>query len=156
MRQNSKTGLAQVNKNRNLQNRVGIQMSQIQMVEIKETAKERRNRKSKAVDEKSNVNKDSWVSSVGTVTPWQIRLEQSSFRGRTLTETRWRRSDSETTDMWLAAKGNWLFGSMGGIIAAVEFWLFRLGAISILPANWAEARSKGNRGGLEAESKARA
>jgi hypothetical protein len=28
-------------------------MSQIQMVEIKETAKERRNRKSKAVDEKS-------------------------------------------------------------------------------------------------------
>jgi hypothetical protein len=31
-------------------------MSQIQMVEIKETAKERRNRKSKAADEKRNVN----------------------------------------------------------------------------------------------------
>jgi hypothetical protein len=45
-----------VNKNRNLQNRVGIQMSQIQMVEIKETVKERRNRKSKTVDEKRNVN----------------------------------------------------------------------------------------------------
>jgi hypothetical protein len=45
-----------MNKNRNLQNRVGIQMSQIQMVEIKETAKERRNRKSKATDEKRNVN----------------------------------------------------------------------------------------------------
>jgi hypothetical protein len=56
MRQNSKIGFAQVNKNRNLQNRVGIQMSQIQMVEIKETAKERRNRKSKAADEKRNVN----------------------------------------------------------------------------------------------------
>jgi hypothetical protein len=31
-------------------------MSQIQIVEIKETAKERRNRKSKAADEKRNVN----------------------------------------------------------------------------------------------------
>jgi hypothetical protein len=56
MRQNSKLGFAQVNKNRNLQNRVGIQMSQIQMIEIKETTKERRNRKSKATDEKRNVN----------------------------------------------------------------------------------------------------
>jgi hypothetical protein len=56
MRKDSKVGFAQVNKNRNLQNRVGIQMSQIQMVEIKETTKERRNRKSKAADEKRNVN----------------------------------------------------------------------------------------------------
>jgi hypothetical protein len=56
MRQNSKIGFAQLNKNRNLHNRVGIQMSQIQMVEIKETAKERRNRKSKAADEKRYVN----------------------------------------------------------------------------------------------------
>ena len=44
---------------------------------------------------------------------------------------------------------------MGGIIAVVEFLLFRLGAISISSVNRAEARSKGNRGGLEAESKAR-
>jgi hypothetical protein len=56
MRQNSEVGFTQVNKNRNLQNEVGIQMSQIQMVEIKETAKERRNMKSKATDEKRNVN----------------------------------------------------------------------------------------------------
>jgi hypothetical protein len=56
MRTNSKVGFAQVNKNRNLQNRVGTQMSQIQMVEIKETMKERRNRKSKVTDEKRNVN----------------------------------------------------------------------------------------------------
>ena len=45
-----------MNKNRNLHNRVGIQMSQIQMVEIEETAKERRNRKRKAANEKRNVN----------------------------------------------------------------------------------------------------
>jgi hypothetical protein len=56
MRQNSEIGFTQVNKNRNLQNGVGIQMSQIQMVEIKETAKERRNWKTKAADEKRNVN----------------------------------------------------------------------------------------------------
>jgi hypothetical protein len=53
MRQNPEVGFTQVNKNRNLQNRVGIQM-----VEIKETAKERRNRKSKAADEKRNVNNE--------------------------------------------------------------------------------------------------
>jgi hypothetical protein len=37
---NPKVGFAQMNKNRNLQNRVRIQMSQIQMVKVKETAKE--------------------------------------------------------------------------------------------------------------------
>jgi hypothetical protein len=74
MRQDSKIGFAQVNKNRNLQNIVGIQMSQIQMVEIKETAKERRNRKSKAADEKRNVNNGlvgilSWDSNPTTDPP---------------------------------------------------------------------------------------
>jgi hypothetical protein len=45
-----------MNKNGNLQNGIGIQMGQIQVIEIKETAEERRNRKSKAADEKRNVN----------------------------------------------------------------------------------------------------
>ena len=45
-----------MNKNRNLQNGIGIQMGQIQAIEIKETAEERRNGKSKAADEKRNVN----------------------------------------------------------------------------------------------------
>jgi hypothetical protein len=56
MRQNTKEGFTQMNKNRNLQNRIGIQMGYIQMIEIKETTEERRNRKSKAVDEKGNIN----------------------------------------------------------------------------------------------------
>jgi hypothetical protein len=99
MRKNSKVGFAQVNKNRNLQNRVGIQMSQIQMVEIKETAKERRNRKSKAVDEKRNLNNGlmdilCWDSNP-TTDPPRAKL----LGGRTPTETRWRRSDSEITDI---------------------------------------------------------
>jgi hypothetical protein len=56
VRKNSKVGFTQMNKNRNLQNRVGIQMSQIQMVKVKETAKEGRNRKNKAADKKRDVN----------------------------------------------------------------------------------------------------
>jgi hypothetical protein len=47
---------AQMNKNGNLHNGIGIQMGQIQVIEIKETAEERRNGKSKAADEKRNVN----------------------------------------------------------------------------------------------------
>src|SRR5688572_3975845 len=50
-------------------------------------------------------------------------------------DTRWRRSGSETTDIWLPTKGNWLLGSIGGITTTDELEAFRLGAISILPAN---------------------
>jgi hypothetical protein len=56
VRENSKVGLTQMDKDRNLQNRVGIQMSQIQIVKVKETVKERRNWKSKAAEKKRNVN----------------------------------------------------------------------------------------------------
>jgi hypothetical protein len=45
-----------MNKNRNLQNGIGIQMGQIQAIEIKETAEERRNGQAKSADKKRNVN----------------------------------------------------------------------------------------------------
>jgi hypothetical protein len=93
---------------------------------------------------------DSWVSSVGTVTPWKIRQEQSSFGGRTPMDTRWRRSSSETTDIWLPAKGNWLLGSIGGITAADELEAFRLGAISTPTMNRAGAELQKDRENLEA------
>jgi hypothetical protein len=54
VRKNSKVGFTQMNKDINLQNRVGIQVSQI--VKVKETAKEGRNGKSKATDKKRDVN----------------------------------------------------------------------------------------------------
>jgi hypothetical protein len=81
-------------------------MGQIQVIEIKETTEERRNGKSKAADEKRNVN-DGFVgvfcrNSDPTTDP----PKQSSFGGRTPMDTRWKRSDLETTDMWLPAKGN--------------------------------------------------
>jgi hypothetical protein len=62
-------------------------------------------------------------------------------------DTRWRRSGSETTDIWLPAKGNWLLGSMGGITAADELEAFLLGAISTLLANRARVElQRGSRG----------
>jgi hypothetical protein len=45
-----------MDKNRNLHNGIGIQVGQIQEIEIKETAEERRNGKSKAADKKRNIN----------------------------------------------------------------------------------------------------
>ena len=44
-----------MNKNRNLKNGVGVQMGQIQAIEIKETTEEGRNGKSETADEKMNV-----------------------------------------------------------------------------------------------------
>jgi hypothetical protein len=45
-----------MDKNRNLQNGIGIQVVRIQAIEIKETAEERRNGKSKAANKKRNIN----------------------------------------------------------------------------------------------------
>jgi hypothetical protein len=52
---NSEVGLTQMNKDRNLQNGIGIQMSQVQMVKVEETTEEGRNGKSKATDKKRDV-----------------------------------------------------------------------------------------------------
>jgi hypothetical protein len=65
-------------------------------------------------------------------------------------DTRWRRSGSETTDIWLHAKDNWLLGSIGGITAADELEAFRLGAISTPPANREGAELQKDREDLEA------
>jgi hypothetical protein len=65
-------------------------------------------------------------------------------------DTRWRRSGSETTGIWLPAKGNWLLGSIRGITAVDELEAFRLGAISTPPAIRAEAELQKGREGLEA------
>jgi hypothetical protein len=98
---------------------------------------------------------DSWVSSVGTVAPRQTRQEQSSLGGRTPMDTRRRRSGSETTDIWLPAKGNWLLRSMGGITAADELEAFRLGAISTPLANRSGAELQRGSGGRKARTRAR-
>jgi hypothetical protein len=45
-----------MNENRNLQNGIGIQVGQIQSIEIKETAEKGGNRKSKTAEKKRNIN----------------------------------------------------------------------------------------------------
>jgi hypothetical protein len=74
-----------VDKNKNLQNGIGIQMGQIQAIEIKETAEERRNGKSKAADKKRNIN-DGFVGIFCRNS--DPTADQSSFGGRTPMDTR--------------------------------------------------------------------
>jgi hypothetical protein len=67
---------------------------------------EGRNGKSKAADEKRNIDDGLMGIFCRNSDPRQTRQEQSSFGGRTPTSTRWRRSDSEIIDMWLPANDN--------------------------------------------------
>jgi hypothetical protein len=62
MGKNPEIGLTQMNKNGNLQDRIRVQVGQVQIVQIKETAEEGRNGKSKTVDKKRNI--DSGLMSV--------------------------------------------------------------------------------------------
>jgi hypothetical protein len=70
-------------------------------------------------------------------------------------DTRWRSSDSEMTDMWLPAKGNWLLGSIGGITTADELEVFLLGAISIQPASRVGGKLRRGFGSKKARTRAR-
>jgi hypothetical protein len=56
MWQDAKKSFAQMNINGNLQNRIGIQMGQVEAIEIKEAMEEWRNGKSKTAEKKRNVN----------------------------------------------------------------------------------------------------
>jgi hypothetical protein len=69
------------------------------MVKVKETVKEGRNGKGKTTNKKMNVNNGLVGILCRDSNPTQIRQEQSSLGGRILTSTRWRRSNSETTDI---------------------------------------------------------
>jgi hypothetical protein len=55
MGKNPEIGLTQMNKNGNLQDRIRVQVGQVQIVKIKETAKEGRNGKSETTDKKGNI-----------------------------------------------------------------------------------------------------
>jgi hypothetical protein len=56
MGKNPEVGLTQMIKNGNLQDRIGIQVGQVQIVKIKETAEEGRNGNSETTDKKGNIN----------------------------------------------------------------------------------------------------
>jgi hypothetical protein len=56
MWQHAQESFAQMNVNRNLKNRIGIQVGQVKVIEIKEAAEERWNGESKTAEKKRNVN----------------------------------------------------------------------------------------------------
>jgi hypothetical protein len=56
MWQDAKKSFAQMNVNGNLQNRIGIQMGQVEAIEIKEATEEGRNGESETAEKKRNVN----------------------------------------------------------------------------------------------------
>jgi hypothetical protein len=62
MGENPEIGLTQMYKDGNLQDRIRVQVGQVQIVEIKEVAEEGRNGKSKATNKKRN--KDDGLMSV--------------------------------------------------------------------------------------------
>ena len=55
MGENPEIGLTQMDKDGNLQDRIRVQVGQVQIVEIKEAIEERRYGKSKTVDKKRNI-----------------------------------------------------------------------------------------------------
>jgi hypothetical protein len=124
-----------MNENGDLQDRIGIQMGQVKMVEIKEAAEKGRNGKTEAAEKERSINHGlmgilSWDSNPMANPP---RTEFPRRKNPDVHEVE--KSGSEMTDMWLPAKGNWLLGSIGGITTADELEVFLLGAISILSAS---------------------
>jgi hypothetical protein len=140
-------------QNGNLQNGIGIQVGQIQVIKVKETAEERGNWKSKAVDEKRNVN-DRFVgvfcrnSDPTTDPPRTELLRRKNTDGYEMEEVGFRDNRHVVT-----CEGQLPVGTIGGMIAADELWDFRLGAISTLLANRAEALLQEGREGLDAEKR---
>jgi hypothetical protein len=55
MGKNPEIGLTQMNKNGNLQDRIRVQVGQVQIVKIKKTTEEGRNGKNKAANKKRNI-----------------------------------------------------------------------------------------------------
>jgi hypothetical protein len=140
-----------MNKNRNLQNGIGIQMGQIQAIEIKETAEERRNGQSKSADKKRNVN-DGFVgvfcrNSDPTANPPRAELpRRKNPDGNEMKKVGFRDNRHMVT-----CEGQLTVGIDGGMIAMDELEAFRLGAISTSLANGAEAILQESRESLDAK-----
>jgi hypothetical protein len=112
---NSKESFAKVNKRSNLKHGVGIQMRKVQRVKIEETTKKGETGKASPRMRKGTKITASWVS----------------LGGRTPISTRCKRSTSETTEMWLPAKGSWLLGSIGGMSGVAALCFLFLSTITI-------------------------
>jgi hypothetical protein len=151
VRENSKVSFAQVNKDINLQNRVGVQVSQIQMVKVKETVKEGRNGKSKAADKKRDVNNEL----VG------ILCRDSNPMTNPPRAKLLRRKNSDGDKMKKIRLGNnrHMITCEGQLTVEIDRWNDRYSRILTLPlgchrnlvGGLSGSEIKGNRGNLEAK-----
>jgi hypothetical protein len=140
-----------MNKNRNLQNAIGIQMGQIQAIEIKEIAEERRNGQSKSADKKRNVN-DGFVgvfcrNSDPTANPPRAEL----LRSKNPDGNEMKKVGFGDNRHMVTCEGQLTVGIDGGMIATDELEAFRLGAISTSLASRAEAILQESRESLNAK-----
>jgi hypothetical protein len=126
-------------------------MGQIQAIEIKETAEERRTGKSKSADKKRNVN-DRFMgvfrrnSNPTTDPPRTELLRRKNSDGYEMNKVGFRDNGHMVT-----CERQLSVGIDGGMIATDELEAFRLGAISTLLASGAEAILQESRESLDAE-----
>jgi hypothetical protein len=139
-----------MNKYGDLHNGIGVQMGQVQVIEIKETAEKGRNRKNKAAEEEWNVdnglmsvfcwNSDPAIDPPRTELFWRKNSDRHKMK-----EVRFGYNRHMVT-----CKRQLAVGINGGITATDELEAFRLGAISTSPASGAESESQKGREGLDA------
>jgi hypothetical protein len=155
MWQHTQESFAQMNINRNLKNRIGIQVGQVEVIKIKEAVEERWNGESETSEKKGNVNHGFmgilYRDSDPMTNPPRTKLPRGKNPdGHEVEEIRL--GDNRhviTRERQLAV------GSIGGITAADELEAFLLGAISNLLANRARAELRGGFGGRKTRTRAR-
>jgi hypothetical protein len=128
---NSEVGLTQMNKDRDLQNGIGIQMSQVQIIKVKKTAEEGRNGKSKVADKKRNKNNGvvgifCWNSDPTTNPPRTKLLWRKNSNIYKMEEIRLRDNRHMVT-----CEGQLVVGVDGRDHYCSRILVFRLGAIAI-------------------------
>jgi hypothetical protein len=110
-------------------------VGQVKTIEIKEAAEKGRNGETKTAEKKRNINHRLvgilCRNSDPVANPPRTKLP----RGKDPDGHKVEKVRLGDNRHWLSAKGNWLLESIGGITTTDELEAFRLGAISILPAN---------------------
>jgi hypothetical protein len=144
-----------MNENGDLQDRIGIQMGQVKMVEIKEAAEKGRNGKAKAAEKERSINnrlmgilsRDSNPMANPPRTEFPRRKNPDGHE----VENFGLRDDGHV----VTCERQLTVGSIGGITTADELEVFLLGAISILPASRVGGELQRGFGSEKARTRAR-
>jgi hypothetical protein len=136
-----------MNVNGNLENGIGIQMSQIKTIEIKEAAEKGRNRKSETAEKKRNINHGFVGILCRDSDPVENPPRTELPRGKDPDGHEVEKIRLGDNRHMVTCERQLAVGSMGGITATDELKAFRLGAISTPLANRVGAElQRGSRG----------